>query len=120
MQQAKRNAVLAALIKWLARNRNNPKVWNNWKSWSSIGEQWFGRPDADMVGDTYRINITLVHGRQATAQRDQRFGPGPNTNKQPASPFVLMDEFFTTPTDLRARTPLEELIECQAMKPVTV
>lgn len=61
MRQAKRNAVLAALDKVVgAGTRNNPKVQEQLEELiAQVGEQVFYDPMPDMVGDTYRINITL-------------------------------------------------------------
>lgn len=60
MQQAKRNAVLAALDKVVgAGTRNNPKVQEQLEELIvQVGEQVFYDPMPDMVGDTYRMNIT--------------------------------------------------------------
>ena len=112
MRQAKRNAVLAALDKVVgAGTRNNPKVQEQLEELiAQVGEQVFYDPMPDMVGDTYRINITLRMDDKQLRSVISDLGLALNTNTVRSQSFlVLMDEFFTTPTDLRA--PLEELIE---------
>ena len=82
---------------------------------AQVGEQVFYDPMPDMVGDTYRINITLRMDDKQLRSVISDLGLALNTNTVRSQSFlVLMDEFFTTPTDLRA--PLEELI---GTKPAT-
>lgn len=110
--QAKRNAVLAALDKVVgAGTRNNPKVQAQLDELvTQVGEDVFYDPAPDMVGDQYRLSITLRMDDKELRTLISDLGLALNTNAvRSQSILVLMDEFFTTPTDLRA--PLEELVE---------
>lgn len=112
MLQAKRNAVLAALDKVVgAGTRNNPKVQSQLDELvTQVGEAVFFDPAPDTVGSQYRVNITLRMDDKELRTLISDLGLALNTNTvRSQSILVMMDEFFTTPTDLRA--PLEELVE---------
>lgn len=112
MLLAKRNAVLAALDKVVgAGTRNNPKLQAQLDDLvTQVGEEVFYDPVPDAVGDQYRLSITLRMDDKSLRALVSDLGLALNTQAvRSQSMMVMMDEFFTTPTDLKA--PLEELVE---------
>ena len=112
LRQAKRNAVLAALDKVVgAGTSKNPEVQAKLDDLVvQVGEESFYGATPSSADGQYQVGITLRMDDKALRSEISDLGLALNTTTTRSQPIlVMMDEFFTTPTNLRA--PLEELIE---------
>jgi hypothetical protein len=112
LRQAKRNAVLAALDKVVgAGTSRNPDVQSKLDDLVvQIGEDSFYSMTPSSADGQYEVSITLRMDDKALRTEISDLGLALNTNTTRNQPIlVMMDEFYTTPTDLHA--PLEELTE---------
>jgi hypothetical protein len=112
LRQAKRNAVLAALDKVVgAGTSRNPDVQAKLDDLVvQIGEDSFYSMTPSSADGQYEVSITLRMDDKALRTEISDLGLALNTNATRDQPIlVMMDEFYTTPTNLHA--PLEELTE---------
>ncbi|GAB7541402.1 hypothetical protein [Cupriavidus sp. 8B] len=112
LRQAKRNAVLAALDKVVgAGTSKNSEVQARLDDLVvQVGEESFYSPTPSSADGQYQVSITLRMDDKALRTQISDLGLAMNTTATRSQPIlVMMDEFFTTPTNLRA--PLEELTE---------
>ncbi|WP_454725529.1 MULTISPECIES: hypothetical protein [Cupriavidus] len=112
LRQAKRNAVLAALDKVVgAGTSKSPEVQARLDDLVvQVGEESFYSATPSSADGEYRVSITLRMDDKALRTEISDLGLALNTTTTRSQPIlVMMDEFFTTPTNLRA--PLEELTE---------
>jgi hypothetical protein len=112
LRQAKRNAVLAALDKVVgAGTSRNPDVQAKLDDLVvQIGEESFYSMTPSSADGKYEVSITLRMDDKALRTEISDLGLALNTNATRNQPIlVMMDEFYTTPTNLHA--PLEELTE---------
>lgn len=112
LRQAKRNAVLAALDKVVgAGTSKNPDVQSKLDDLVvQIGEDSFYSMTPSSADGQYQVSITLRMDDKALRTEISDLGLALNTNATRDQPIlVMMDEYYTTPTDLHA--PLEELTE---------
>ncbi len=112
LRQAKRNAVLAALDKVVgAGTSRNPDVQARLDDLVvQIGEEPFYSVTPSTADGQYQVSVTLRMDDKALRTEISDLGLAMNTTATRSQPIlVMMDEFFTTPTDLHA--PLEELTE---------
>ncbi|KJK20742.1 hypothetical protein UB46_30990 [Burkholderiaceae bacterium 16] len=112
LRQAKRNAVLAALDKVVgAGTSKNPEVQAKLDDLVvQVGEESFYSLTPSSADGQYQVSITLRMDDKALRSQISDLGLAMNTTATRSQPIlVMMDEFFTTPTNLRA--PLEELTE---------
>lgn len=112
LRQAKRNAVLAALDKVVgAGTSKSADVQAKLDDLViQVGEESFYSPVPSSVDGQYQVSITLRMDDKALRTQISDLGLALNTTTTRSQPIlVMMDEFFTTPTNLRA--PLEELTE---------
>jgi len=112
LRQARRNAVLAALDKVVgAGTSKNPEVQARLDDLVvQVGEESFYGATPSSADGEYRVSITLRMDDKALRTEISDLGLALNTTTTRSQPIlVMMDEFFTTPTNLRA--PLEELTE---------
>lgn len=112
LRQAKRNAVLAALDKVVGAGASkNPDVQSKLDDLIvQVGEESFFSPVPSSADGVYQVSITLRMDDKTLRTQISDLGLALNTTVARGQPIlVMMDEFFTTPTNLRA--PLEELTE---------
>ncbi|CAN0623627.1 conserved exported protein of unknown function [Burkholderia multivorans] len=112
LRQAKRNAVLAALDKVVgAGTSRNPDVQARLDDLVvQIGEEPFYSVTPSTADGQYQVSVTLRMDDKALRTEISDLGLAMNTTATRSQPIlVMMDEFFTTPTNLHA--PLEELTE---------
>lgn len=112
LRQAKRNAVLAALDKVVgAGTSKNPEVQAKLDDLVvQVGEESFYSLTPSSADGQYQVSITLRMDDKVLRSQISDLGLAMNTTATRSQPIlVMMDEFFTTPTNLRA--PLEELTE---------
>jgi hypothetical protein len=112
LRQAKRNAVLAALDKVVgAGTSRNPDVQDKLDDLVvQLGEDSFYSVTPSSADGQYQVSVTLRVDDKSLRTEISDLGLAMNTTTTRSQPIlVMMDEFFTTPTNLRA--PLEELTE---------
>ncbi|MHB9833229.1 hypothetical protein Q8F57_000155 [Paraburkholderia terrae] len=112
LRQAKRNAVLAALDKVVgAGTSRNPDVQAKLDDLVvQIGEESFYSVTPSSADGQYQVSVTLRVDDKSLRTEISDLGLAMNTTTTRSQPIlVMMDEFFTTPTNLHA--PLEELTE---------
>jgi hypothetical protein len=112
LRQAKRNAVLAALDKVVgAGTSKNPDVQAKLDELvTQVGDESFFSPTPSSADGQYQVSVTLRMDDKALRTEISDLGLAMNTSTTRSQPIlVMMDEFFTTPTNLHA--PLEELTE---------
>ncbi|RAR52281.1 hypothetical protein C7401_13380 [Paraburkholderia unamae] len=112
LRQAKRRAVLAALDKVVgAGTSKNAAVQDKLDDLvEQIGENVFYDVTPSSADGQYQVSVTLRMDDKALRSEISDLGLALNTNTTRNQPIlVMMDEFYTTPTDLHA--PLEELTE---------
>ncbi|XQM37680.1 Flagellar assembly protein T N-terminal domain-containing protein [Cupriavidus sp. H19C3] len=112
LRQAKRNAVLAALDKVVGAGTSKlPEVQARLDELVvQVGEESFYSPVPSSADGQYQVSVTFRMDDKALRTQISDLGLAMNTTATRSQPIlVMMDEFFTTPTNLRA--PLEELTE---------
>jgi hypothetical protein len=112
LRQAKRNAVLAALDKVVgAGTSRNPDVQAKLDDLVvQVGDDSFYGVTPSSADGQYQVSVTLRMDDKALRTEISDLGLALNTTATRSQPIlVMMDEFFTTPTNLHA--PLEELTE---------
>lgn len=112
LRQAKRNAVLAALDKVVgAGTSRNPDVQAKLDDLVvQVGDDSFFGTTPSSADGQYQVSVTLRMDDKALRSEISDLGLALNTTATRSQPIlVMMDEFFTTPTNLHA--PLEELTE---------
>ncbi|MDR5736224.1 hypothetical protein QCE47_28370 [Caballeronia sp. LZ025] len=111
-RQAKRNAVLAALDKVVGAgtSRNGDVQAKLDDLVVQIGDDAFYDVTPSSADGQYQVKVTLRMDDKALRSEISDLGLALNTTATRSQPIlVMMDEFFTTPTNLHA--PLEELTE---------
>jgi hypothetical protein len=112
LRQAKRSAVLAALDKVVgAGTSRNPDVQAKLDDLVvQVGDDSFFGATPSSADGQYQVSVTLRMDDKALRSEISDLGLALNTTATRSQPIlVMMDEFFTTPTNLHA--PLEELTE---------
>ncbi|MEC5409318.1 hypothetical protein VOM14_27585 [Paraburkholderia sp. MPAMCS5] len=112
LRQAKRNAVLAALDKVVgAGTSKSPDVQSKLDDLVvQVGDESFYNATPSSADGQYQVSVTLRMDDKALRTEISDLGLALNTTATRSQPIlVMMDEFFTTPTNLHA--PLEELTE---------